>query len=91
MRLRVVSGLIVVLIGSSFATVATTPALAQENPNRPTATQPSPGVAFTTPAQDKPWSYNWVAWPLAWATVLLVVALAAGWALRWKGIGRRTT
>jgi hypothetical protein len=87
-RLGVISGVVVALLGLGMWAV---PALAQENPNRPTAEQPSPGTPFGSPKQDKPWSYNWVARPLFFIVIGFIFLLIAGFVARWIGLGRRTT
>jgi hypothetical protein len=80
------------LMGSGAALAAPPAHVAtQESPNRPTADQPSPGTSFAPTVQDKPWSYNWVARPFVAIVALFIVALLLGFALRWVGVGRRTT
>jgi hypothetical protein len=80
-----------VLLGVLALGMLAPAALAQENPNRPTHTQPSPGVPFTRPAEDKPWSYNWAARPTIVIVLLFLVALLLGFVVRWIGLGRRAS
>lgn len=65
--------------------------IAQENPNRPTASQPDAGVKISDRPFDRPWSYTWVARPLIALVAVFLLALALGFLVRWIGLGRRTT
>ena len=90
MRVRVACGVLMAVFGlGMLAPVLVGPAVGQEN--RPTQEQPDPGQKIERPARDENWAYNWVARPLLAIMVLFIVALAAGYGIRWIGIGRRTT
>jgi hypothetical protein len=85
---------LLVLIGAALtapAAMATPSHRIYAQENRPTGEQPSPGVGFSRPAEAKDWSFNWVARPLVAIVILLLAALAVGFAVKWIGVGHRTS
>ena len=97
-RIRVLIGVAAVVVGvlaTPVFVLAAGPAgaagdVVAQSQERPTRSQPPAGEHITRPAEDRPWSYNWVARPLIAIVALFFVALGLGYVVRWVGLGRRT-